>query len=251
MYDMHSHFLPGVDDGAKTSDISFKMLEADMQAGVTHILSTSHCYPYKNSDIESFLSDRNAAYKKLKEKASERNFILPDIKLASEVHITCVISKFSSLDKLRIQDTRYILIEMPSSPWSEKVIDTVYKLTVMGFKPIIAHMERNQHQKRDLINSLYDLDVLIQINAEAFYIAQLKKTIDEMMKNKLVHLIGSDMHNMENRKPNIDRAAKMIKKRYGNECLAYLNSNACAVWNDEEIRYSSMRSFKKKGLFGL
>lgn len=251
MYDMHSHFLPGIDDGAKSIDISFKMIEASVKKGVTHLLSTSHCYPYNNADIEDFIYDRGEAFKKLTEAAQERKIDLPEIKLASEVHMTRDLTKFQSLDKLCIQGTNYMLVEMPSSPWTDVVVDTVYKMTIMGFKPIIAHMERNLHQNSGLIEALYDLDVLIQVNAESFAIPQLKKSIDNLFRQKLLHLIGTDMHNLESRKPNIDAAEKSIKKRYGKECIEYIMSNAESVWNGEAIEYSKMKSFKKKILFGL
>lgn len=250
MYDMHSHFLPGIDDGAKNTDMSIKMLKTSMSTGVNHILSTSHCYPYKNTDIEDFIQDREQAYKALLEAAAENNFELPDIKLASEVHLTCDLTKFSSLEKLRIDGTDYILLEMPSSPWSEKIIDIVYKLTIKGFKPIIAHMDRNFNQNNELINSLYDLDILIQVNAESFSVSSMKKNIDMLMKNKLFHVIGSDMHNMDSRRPNMDIAKKALSKRYGKDCLDYIAAISKSIWNGDDIRYSSMRSFKKKGLFG-
>lgn len=249
MYDMHSHFLPGIDDGAKNVNISLKMIAESTKKGVTHLLSTSHCYPYNNADIENFLYERNESYKKLIEASAA--IALPEIKLASEVHMTRDLTSFRSLDKLCIQGTNYILVEMPSSVWTEAAVDTIYKMTIMGFKPIIAHMERNFHQRNDLLESLYNLDVLIQVNAESFHISQLKKDLDNLFKRKLLHLIGTDMHNLDSRKPNIDTALRAIKKRYGNECIEYIVSNSKSVWNGEIIKYSSMKAFRKKALFGF
>lgn len=248
--DFHSHFLPSIDDGAKDVEMSLRMLEKSMETGVTEIVSTSHCYAYSSDEIEAFLEERDAAFKTLSDAAAEQGRELPEIHLGSEVHMTCDLSKMRAIHKLCIEGTDYILLEMPSSPWSDAVIECVYKMSLKGITPIIAHMERNLRQKPELLNQLYNLDILVQINAESFGFGPLKKYIDNMMKNKLIHIIGSDMHNMENRKPNIDNAHKYITKRYGGECWEYLMNNARSVLKQNSLPFEALKSFKKKTLFG-
>ncbi len=249
MIDFHSHFLPSIDDGAKNVETSLKMLEDSVKMGVTDIVSTSHCYAYSSDDIETFTEQRNTAYEKLVSAAGEKGQDLPGIYLGSEVHLTCDISAMRSVHKLCIEDTDYMLLEMPSSPWSDSIVEAVYKISLKGITPIIAHMERNLRQKPELLSQLYNLDILIQINAESFGIGALKKYIDDMMKNKLIHIIGSDMHNTEQRKPNIDRAQKYITKRYGGECWDYLMNNARSVLKENDLPFRALRSFRKKSLF--
>lgn len=248
--DFHSHFLPSVDDGAKNVEMSLKMLEDSVKMGVTDIVSTSHCYAYSSDEIETFIEDRDAAYKKLAAAAAEKGQELPVIYLGSEVHLTCDISQMRSVHKLCVEGTDYMLLEMPSSPWSDSTIENVYKMSLKGITPIIAHMERNLNQKPELLNQLYSLDILVQINAESFGISFLKKYIDNMMKNKLIHIIGTDMHNVEQRKPNIDKARKYITKRYGGECWDYLMRNAESVLKENSLPFRELKIFKKKALFG-
>lgn len=244
--DFHSHILPEFDDGAENTAMSLKMIEESQKMGVTDIVSTSHCYPIKNSDIKDFITERNYSFGKLVEAASAAGKELPKIHLGCEVHLTCDLMKFSSIKSLCIEGTDYMLLEMPSSPWSDNTIDNVYKLTISGIHPIIAHAERNLSQKTELLNSLYDLDILIQINAVSFGIPQLKKFIDKMFASGMIHVVGTDMHNITSRSPNIERARKYICKRYGLSCWEYLMRNASVILDGNTLSYRDFMLFRKK-----
>ncbi len=248
--DFHSHILPEFDDGAENTAMSLKMIEESQKMGVTDIVSTSHCYPIKNSDIKDFIAERNFSFGKLVNAASAAGKELPKIHLGCEVHLTCDLMKFSSIKSLCIEGTDYMLLEMPSSPWSDNTIDNVYKLTISGIHPIIAHAERNLSQKTELLNSLYDLDILIQINAVSFGIPQLKKFIDKMFASGMIHVVGTDMHNITSRSPNIERARKYICKRYGLSCWEYLMRNASVILDGNTLSYRDFEIFRKKSLFG-
>lgn len=247
--DFHSHIMPEFDDGAQNCDMALKMIEESEKQGVGCIVSTSHCYPYSGEDIEEFLSERNKAYDRLNDYAKKTGARLPRICLGAEVHLTCDLTKLPDIDKLCIENTKYMLIEMPSSPWSDKVVDCVYKLSISGIKPIIAHMERNFDQNQELIESLLELDVLIQINASSFGISHFKKYFDRMFAGALIHVIGTDMHNLTTRKPDMAKAQKYISKRYGKECWDYLMGNSEKILSGDELSYRELRNYRKKTLF--
>ena len=238
MIDFHSHIMPAFDDGASDADTSLKMINT--------IVSTSHCYPCSSADIDKFLSERERAYDELMAAAQNSGVDMPEIRLGCEVHLTCDLTRLRGIEKLCIDKTGYMLVEMPSSNWNDNTIDYIYKLSISGIKPIIAHAERNIAQKSELLSALYTLDILIQINAESFGAAPLKKFIDNMMKNKMIHIIGTDMHNLNTRHPNMDKAKKYIIKRYGAECWSYLMRNADIILEGEELYYRDLMSFKKK-----
>ena len=242
MIDFHSHILPAIDDGAKDTSVAEQMLLKSKATGVTDIVLTPHCYPRSEHDIERFLMKRSQALD---------SFPKTDMKVysACEVHLTTDISKFRNIAKLCVENTKYMLLEMPVSPWRDEDIENVYKLTIMGINPIIAHNERNIHQKLNLRNALCDLDVLIQINAPSLTERCFKKEIDRLMNAGLVHVIGTDMHNLTSRPPCMDKAIKVIKKRYGDECALYLEKNARRILDGEEISYRDFKSFKKHSLF--
>ena len=142
-----------------------------------------------------------------------------------------------------------MLLEMPHAPWTDKIIENVYKLTIRGIIPIIAHNERNMHQKQAMLDSLYDLNVLIQINAPSILRYSYRKRIDKMMRLGLVHVIGTDMHNLKTRKPCMNKAQKIIKRRYGEECWEYMMDNSEKILNGEKISFLDFKSFRKKTVF--
>lgn len=247
--DFHSHILPSVDDGASDIKTAIEMLSLSKRMGVECVVSTSHCYPYSSADVKGFLHDRERAYIKLMNEIETSGVDVPVIKLGCEVHLTCDITRFRDIERLCVDGTNYMLVEMPSSKWNENTIDNVYKLSIKGINPIIAHAERNIKQSADLIDSLYMLDILVQINAGSFGSHESKKFIDSMMKNKMIHVIGSDMHNLTYRGPVMDKAEKQIKRRFGKECWDYLMHNAEAILNGDRLTYHDLRSFRKKSIF--
>lgn len=249
MIDFHSHVLPGIDDGAVDCEMSIEMIKKSTEQGVNKIVFTPHCYPLSSRDIEKFIEKREKSLDDLKKTAEDKNIKLPEFAEGCEVHLSSDISKMRAVEKLCIANTKYMLLEMPSSPWSDSVIDSVYKLSLLGITPIIAHDERNLIQKEEIRNSLYNLDVLIQVNASSFGVPQLKKYIDSMFRQGMLHVIGSDMHNCDSRPTQMDKAKKYIVKRFGNGCLDYLMNNARIILSGEEFSYGNLKSFKKKSLF--
>ncbi|MCH5212052.1 MAG: hypothetical protein J1G06_03475 [Oscillospiraceae bacterium] len=247
--DFHSHILPSFDDGAADTDTAIKMLTLSKRMGVSRIVSTSHCYPCSSADVDKFIENRERSYDKLINEIEISGADVPEIRLGCEVHLTCDITRFRGIERLCVDGTDYMLVEMPRSKWTDNTIDNVYKLSISGIHPIIAHAERNIKQDGELLNSLYMLDILVQINAGSFGISALKKFIDGMMKNKMIHLIGTDMHNLTSRSPVMNNAEKYIKKRFGTECWEYLMRNADIILGGDELSYRDLTSFSKKLFF--
>lgn len=244
IYDFHSHVLPLMDDGAKSVEMSLTMLGESVKQGVDGVVATSHCYPNSEKSIEKYLSGRRSSLAMISEAEG-----LPKLYMGCEVHLTGDLSRFSNIKKLCIENTSYMLLEMPTSKWTDVTIDNVYKLTLLGIKPIIAHDERNMHQDTRLRNSLYELDVLIQINAPSLMLREYRRDIDRLFKMGMAHVIGTDMHNLTTRKPCMEEARKIVVRRYGEKCWEYLMRNAERVISGVEIPYSDFIKFKKKGIF--
>lgn len=250
MIDCHSHILPALDDGAADIEMSLNMLSESKRQGVEKIISTSHCYPKKPSDIHSFITRRNESLLLLKKEIQNRKMDLPQIYPACELNMTIDVSECEETRLLCINKTDYILIEMPLLPWKEWMIDAVYKLTVRGYKPIIAHIDRYFHQDASLLSMLFEQDVLYQINCEAFLGVGTSGFVSKLMSGGRAHILGSDMHNTTDRVQNMERARKAIIKNYGKECLEYFNTNAQKILNGEEISDAQKLSFERKSFFG-
>ncbi len=219
MIDIHSHILPGIDDGSKNIEMSLKMLMASREQGIDVVVATPHFY-IKNDNIDSFLRHRNDSYNHLMDSVKEKT--VPDIYLGAEVFYFNGISKIENLEKLCINDGKYLLLEMPFAKWNNRVFqeveDIIYnrKLT-----PVIAHLERfvSFQKGTNNIEKLLGMRVIPQMNGEHLLGFFSKGKALKWLENGTVKLLGSDMHNTESRPQNLGKACEIVRKKLGNEVI--------------------------------
>lgn len=235
MIDFHSHIIPGIDDGSENVEMSLEMLRQSTQHGVTSVLSTSHCYPRYPESIDHFLDRRRRGMAVLSKEIENSDMSLPKICLGCEVNMYTDIAEFENISDLCIENTNYIMVEMPYEPWKEWMIDSVYKLTVRGLRPVMAHIERFLMQDAAMLNSLYELDVLYQVNADLFIDKHMAKLADKLLSDGHAHVLGSDMHNLSTRRPNMGEAYENIIKRYGEDCIEFFTLNSEKILNNEPV----------------
>lgn len=234
MIDFHSHILPGVDDGAQDTETSLQMLKICSATGIDTIVATPHCHPVSQDKIYSFLDRREAAAKRLFSAVSSSAEKYPEIILASEIRIYNGFSKYKNLDKLTIGDTNYILLEMPYEKWRDDTFEEIYQITRLGFKPIMAHLDRFLDQEK-LFGELYSLDLLYQINSCAFLDRNTRKMMARLFEKNAVHVIGSDTHNLSDRKPDAASAYEVIGKKFGKEYVEFLERNGRCILENKDI----------------
>ena len=250
MIDVHSHILPDFDDGAKNTEVALAMLRESKKQGIDTVISTSHCYPRHSYVIDDFLHDRRLAFEELKAAMEESGEEPPEVRLGCELNLCRDISDDDRLPLLCAEGTPYLLLEMPYTPWSEWHVEAVYKMTLRDdIIPVMAHIDRFLDQNKNLLNQLFELDVLYQVNAESFLVKQMTKGLDMLFDTGRIHFLGSDMHNMGDRKPNIGAAAEKIIKNYGEDHLRYLEENNRRLAAGEEIDAFGARSLTKKTFF--
>ena len=229
--DFHSHLLPAVDDGSKSLEESMQMLRMESAQGVKHVVATPHFYPQYDSP-ELFLKRRKEAELRLRE-AMSREEGLPTLSVGAEVYFFHGISESDVLSELTIDQNRCILIEMPGAPWSESMYRELENLYVKrGLIPIIAHVDRyiGRFRTYGIPRRLARLPVMVQANAEFFTTKSTSAMALRMLKAGMIHLIGSDCHNLNSRKPNVGDALDVIRARLGEEALAFLN--ACESYTE-------------------
>lgn len=234
MIDFHSHILPGVDDGAQDIETSLKMLKICSATGIDTIVATPHCHPVSQDKIYSFLDRREAAANRLFSAVSASAEEYPEIVLASEIRIYNGFSRYKALDKLTIGDTNYILLEMPYEKWRDDTFEELYRITRLGFKPIMAHLDRFLDQEK-LFGELYSLDLLYQINSCAFLDRSTRKMMVRLFEKNAVHVIGSDTHNLSDRKPDAAAAYEVIGKKFGKEYVEFLERNGRCILENKDI----------------
>jgi len=234
MIDFHSHILPDMDDGSKSVGEATDMLKFSFKMGIDTIVSTSHYYADCDT-ISSFLVRRNEKQQLLIHNL-EGIIETPKIVMGAEVAFFSGMSREKEIARLCIDSTKYMLIEMPFSEWSSLTINEVKSLiTNRGITPILAHIERylTYQKKNGKIAELLNLGVILQINSEALINCPYKRDILKMIDKNQIHLLGSDCHNMSNRKPNLDLAFKAITRKLGNSTLKNIDFYGRRILSDK------------------
>lgn len=224
MVDIHSHVLPGMDDGSKSVEESIQMLKVTVQQGIRQIAATPHFYPADNSP-EQFLDRRAKAEKRLRD-AWQPWF--PELRIGAEVYYFEGMSHAEALDDLRIEGTELLLLEMPFAPWSERMVREIEEIQARsGITVLMAHIERYfRFQKSQVWEELMQTGVRMQCNAEFFLHWKTRRKALRMLKAGKIHFLGSDCHNMRSRQPVLGEALSRIgdaeRQRLEETISAYL-----------------------------
>lgn len=196
-FDIHTHILPSIDDGASDIDISILLLEALEEQGVTHIAFTPHFYT-QYEDIENrlaeFLEAREKAYKLVKENYTGNLTFT----VGAEVHLSENILLIENLKDLCYRSTNYLLIEMPyNSSFSDEEIK-ILKEIISKHKiiTVLAHIERYPVvlKNKELLSQLKEMGCIMQINTESLRGVFSKNKIIKLINEGYVALLGSDTH---------------------------------------------------------
>lgn len=223
--DFHTHILPGIDDGSKTSEESVAMLRMEAQQGIEHVVLTPHFYAEKES-LPHFLERRSRAIDSL-HTAIEGLKDLPELSVGAEVRIFEGIGNAEFLSELSISGTKCILIEMPMPPWSENVLKELERIRhKRGLVPIIAHIDRyiSPFRTRGIPETFASLPVLVQASGSFFINRTTRNLALKLLRENKIHLLGSDCHNLETRVPNLQEALSIIEDRMSTSRILRINS---------------------------
>jgi len=211
--DLHSHFLPDMDDGCASAEESVQVLKSSYAQGVRVMFATPHYYT--TEPIPEFLQRREESARMLFQRVEQEKEPLPQIILGAEVAYRPGLGYEDDLEKLCLGSSRYLLLEMPFLPWNDEVVRSVRNICVSkGITPIIAHIERYiSMQSRDVLMQILEQDVLVQMNAEHLLHLSTRRQARRLLNDRVVHLLGTDCHNMTNRPPNMSKAIAYLKKK--------------------------------------
>lgn len=224
--DFHSHILPSVDDGSASIDDSVTMLRMEAEQGITHVIATPHFYPQQDTP-ERFLQRRARAMAKLQEEMACVPG-LPKITLGAEVYFFRGMSQSDHLPRLTIGQKSCILIEMPLPPWTSEMYDELEQIWLrQGIVPIVAHIDRYIRPLRTygILQRLAQLPVLVQVNADFFLDKSTAGFAMRLLKEDRIHLMGSDCHNTQSRKPNMRPAMEKIRAKLGDSALERIHDH--------------------------
>ena len=218
MFDIHSHILPAIDDGAKDIDESLKLLKMMKNDGITTVLATPHFYP-QDTGLEDFLSASITAFNKLKKHTA--NTDLPQIYLGCEILYFDGLGNSSSLRKLCLNKSNFLLLELTDYSINDRLFENLTALMKQnGIIPIIAHIERYCKAKnfKKLINFVIENKIPIQLNTASFFMRFFRRPLKKLLNSKAFIVLGTDTHSPDLRPPRLTDALNYIEKKYGEEC---------------------------------
>jgi len=196
--DMHSHILPGIDDGSPNVETSIQLIQALQDIGYSSFIATPHIYKelYPNN-----MDTINTALQQLKA-AIQKAGLQVQITAAAEYMLDESFEKQMEAGDLLLFAGNKILVEMSTvSPYSN-LYECFFKLQLKGITPVIAHPERylflsaSRHVFHEWMDRGYDLQVNI-LSLTGFYGNQVKELANYLLKENLVHYLGTDAHNLQ------------------------------------------------------
>lgn len=236
--DIHSHLLPGIDDGAKNLEMSMEMFRIAAADGIGQMILTPHNKPVH----------KNAGPAKIKNMTQQLRECLKEEKIdiqlytGSELYYRSdVLEELDEGRALTMADSEYTLIEFGPMDAYDYIRGGIYKIMAGGYRPILAHAERYESvcAEAERVEDLIAMGCYIQVNAGSImgqYGLKTRLFTRRLLKQRLVHFVASDAHNTEKRCPAIHECAKYIEKKYGQGFAEkLLIDNPMRVINDEYI----------------
>lgn len=226
MIDMHSHILPGIDDGSRSIEESIQMIKEAKEAGFEAIVSTSH---YIEESYSASKMQRQELIDMLNDKLQEENIKI-EIYNGAEAYITPNLIKLIKEEKLpTLNNTKYLLMELPMNSQIIYLNRMISDLVSSGIIPVIAHPERYSYVQENpkMLMELLEIGAIFQANYGSIvgsYGREAEKTIKRLLKNDMIHLLGSDCHRKNSIYTEMKPILKKLEKLIGKEKLEELTS---------------------------
>ena len=194
--DIHSHFLPGIDDGAKNLDNSIELITKMASYGIKNIITTPHVLGdvYQNSSeiIKEKLEEVRAELKK-------RNMNAISLRAAAEYMMDEQFSVLLENDDILTLKDNFVLVEMSYFSAPINLYDILFEIQVKGYKPVLAHPERYNffHTNIDNYYKLKKAGCLFQLNLLSLteqYGKGVQKMSEKLLKENLYDFVGTDTH---------------------------------------------------------
>lgn len=217
--DIHSHILPGIDDGAQNFEMSMEMLKIAQENGIKAIILTPHHKPMRhNAKAEKI----RALTGQLQEKAGQAGM---EIKLytGNEFYYSSeMVRELEEKQACTMADSDYVLVEFGPMDGIEHIRRGIYQVLSAGYRPILAHVERYDSVCKDVgrVEDLIAMGCYVQVNGGSIlgkYGLGLKQILRKLLKKQLVHFVATDAHGNGRRSPEMAECAHYLKKRYGEE----------------------------------
>jgi protein-tyrosine phosphatase len=242
MIDIHSHILPGLDDGSSNLEESVAMLRMAAESGTTDMVASPHAnleHAFDPALVESKIAELL--------KASEG---VVRIHYGCDFHLYFdnVQDALVNPSKYSINHKNYVLVEPSELMVFQSTEDVLERMRAAGMAVIITHPERNGLLQRgiDKLESWVAGGSYLQLTAQSLFGRfgkQARRFSEELLRRGLAHFVASDAHDTQRRPPRLDEAYAWIAREYG-EAMAerLLVSNPAAVLSGEPLPVGKIES---------
>lgn len=196
--DIHSHLLPGIDDGAKTINNTLKLTKALQEIGISQVITTPHISHYVWNNSEEIITTK---HQETKISLEENNIKVP-FQAAAEYFIDDWFENHFKNEKLLTLKDNYVLVEISYQSAPIQLYKTLFELQVAGYIPVLAHPERylyyrknfNEYEKLKKAGCLFQLNLLATVG---YYGERITKIAEELLSKGMYDFTGTDVHHIK------------------------------------------------------
>ena len=216
MIDIHSHILPGIDDGSPSMETSLQMLRIAAEDGTSDIVATPHSnlqFPYDEAKIRALFSE-------LSLQAAD----IINLHLGCDFHLSVdnVQDALAHPAKYTINGRGYLMVELPELTSLTAMRSVFNRMLETRITPVITHPERNPSVQNNIkeVETWVRDGCLLQVTAQSLtgrFGSRARRFADSLFQADLVHFVASDAHDCEDRVPRLAAAYKLVSQRWGRE----------------------------------
>lgn len=226
LVDMHSHLLPGIDDGVDSFEESVDIIKGLMNLGYKKFITTPHVMSdfYRNTpeEIRALCAELNSILQK--------QGIDVEVEAAAEYYLDDHFEDQLKKKNLLSFGNNYVLVETSYLNPCENMFELIFNCRVAGYQPILAHPERYTYLYADFekYKDIFARDVYFQLNLASlvgYYSKDSKRIAERLIKENMVHFVGTDVHHMRHL-PHLTNAIK--SENFHHLCQLNLMNNSLA-----------------------
>lgn len=236
--DLHSHLLPGVDDGAQSLEEAMEMLHIAYEEGIRTIIATPH---YALED-RAQSRDKALISFELMKKVVKREYPEMELYLGNELYYTPGVLEDIKEGRVHtIGESKYVLVEFSPGITYQALYQAIRELVMARYRPILAHVERYQclFKEFDKLEEIIELGVYLQMNCQSLsggFLDENARWCKKLVRQGYITFLGTDAHNTKERAPKMKAAAQWVEKKCGSERVEELfGGNARKALANESI----------------
>ncbi len=253
MIDLHSHILPGIDDGPTDWEESYELCKMMASQGIHTVVATPHYWPGVYEPTVELIQSRARDLNRLLKK----KVLGLEVLSGSEIHFCPEMNELLTKDRvLTLNGTRYVLIELPGQIEKNTLFEGLFQLQLRGYIPIVAHPEKNNliQKEPELMDQLVHKGYLGQITAASLLDQASPRNRDcarILLSRRSVQIIATDTHSTLHRPPllkkGLEKAAQLLESRQKAETMVHNWPNC--ILNDQRFEVPQPKRQKPKKKF--